>query len=326
VKKILAALFPWQVLAAGLAILVFIVAEMMVSHSYGACMNHAYAEYGTQSAKDKSGSIASFIWSSRGFGLSPYDCTIRMIDRHNGFFAALGSLFVAFFTFVLWRSTDRLMKSSTEQGKAMERSIGEAKRSADAMEGVAGSMAINADQIVKTVAINEGIAKQQRKLGETQLRAYVSVLTGRITPQMGSGVKFAAYPILVNTGHTNALNLKYQVGIGILPGPAHLPARHRFLLPPANEGSSILPPQDKRTVSAIMSLQIWPELVPVVKFGVDYCLYVWGVVFYDDIFHKRRKTTFLHRYYWVDAGEFDINWNRIESPNGQYLARHNKAS
>jgi len=79
-------------------------------------------------------------------------------------------------------------------------------------------------------------------------------------------------------------------------------------------------------MTAIMTQIIDDSLVPIVKSGIGGALYVWGVVIYDDIFKKRRKTTFLQRYYWNSLGDFDIHWNRIESPQGQYLARHNKAN
>lgn len=107
---------PWQFIAAAVAIIVFIAAETALSHSYNACANHDYAQYSAESAKDKSGSIPSLIFHARFFVVSPYDCTVRMIDRHNGFFSALAAIAVGVFTLMLKLSSDR-------QGRLTEQSI-----------------------------------------------------------------------------------------------------------------------------------------------------------------------------------------------------------
>jgi len=50
-------------------------------------------------------------------------CTVRLIDRHAGFFGMLAGFIVAFFTFTLWRSTDKLWKAGRDALEATERAF-----------------------------------------------------------------------------------------------------------------------------------------------------------------------------------------------------------
>ena len=42
-------------------------------------------------------------------------CSLRLVDRHNGFFAAVAAFIIAAFTFTLWQSTEKLWRASEDQ-------------------------------------------------------------------------------------------------------------------------------------------------------------------------------------------------------------------
>lgn len=273
-----------------------------------------------------------------GFGGAPNDCSSWDVvtasilrayiwaDEQAGFVAAISSVAVAVFTAVLWVATDRLWHSANDQGVAMDRSIAEAARAASAMEGVSASMAINAEKIIETVDINKEIAARQKVLGEAQLRAYVSVLIGGALYQ-DAVFRFEARPLLFNSGGTPARKVRWRMAAAILPIP--LPDDFRFPLPerPKKAGGGLLiPPQQSFETRAWVDGRVDDADVVAIKLSSGKALYVWGVVAYEDIFRRRRRTTFAQQIFWQPAGPVGPDGQQPETIRGNYLPKHSKAN
>ena len=181
------------------------------------------------------------------------------------------------------------------QSGQMTSYISQAARAANAMEGVAASLKINADQIVESVQTSKEIAISQRQFGELQLRAHVSVRIGIATYQDDKNI-FAAGPVFINTGHTAARQFKFRTKADILPVP--LPNEYKFRLPPRSKASSLLPPQEPRDAYTMVNHRILDVDVQQVKRGVGKSFYVWGVATYEDVFGKTKRITFLQQVTW----------------------------
>jgi hypothetical protein len=201
-----------------------------------------------------------------------------------------------------------------------------AAKSAVAMERVAEAMAVNADEIVKSVKISGGIARRQRIFGETQLRAYVAVLIGNARfQQREAGIKFETQALMRNTGQTAARNIRWRIRCGVLPNP--IPKDFRFPIPGHQEGSSLLPSGETFLMVAIMDDMVADELVFPAAAGVEHGFFVWGYVIYEDVFRRTRRTTFAHQVIFEPSGPMDQNWNYPPPAiRGVYLAKHNKAN
>jgi hypothetical protein len=66
-------------------------------------------------------------------------CTIRVLDKHNGFFAALAGLAVALFTFTLWQSSEKMWEAAVAQSRDTQVSIKVAERTAEGRMLAAGA-------------------------------------------------------------------------------------------------------------------------------------------------------------------------------------------
>jgi hypothetical protein len=248
-------------------------------------------------------------------------CTIRLVDRHNGFFAVLTGLFVALFTFTLWRSTDKMWLAAKAQGEQTQASIREATRASNAMERVAGSLDINAQQIIETVKINRSIADTNKRNSESQQRAYLSVSTGNgLIQDRSVGTVFDARPTLKNTGWTPARKIRWSARAAILPVP--LPDDHKFRLPGEMNGTFYLPPQQSIRLNAIVEGFADDAEVEDIMIGRGKSVYVWGLVTYYDVFGHFHRLTFNHQVSYHRDAE-----NRAKySVGGTWLHRHNVAS
>jgi len=128
---------------------------------------------------------------------------------------AVGQLGVYLYQAIKLRET---VAASGEQSKAMERHIGEAARSADAMEAITNTIK----------AGNQAI-----------LRAYLTVTVGQISlfqerREPGQpDLKFETRPNLTNTGNTPARNVNIRIAADILPIP--IPDTFQFPLEEENE-------------------------------------------------------------------------------------------
>lgn len=238
---------------------------------------------------------------------------------------AFASLVIGFFTFTLWRATSGMLASSTDQSRSMERSIGEAARSAAAMERIANAMSLNVVQVVESVETSKEVAAQQKLFGKMQMRAYISVLIGTaIFQDRQQKLRFAAHPLILNTGHTPAYSVRWRIAADILPVP--LPDNFGFPLPNSRVGSSLLGPHQSATMMAVVPNLVADDLVTKIKRNDGEALYVWGTLQYKDIFGRLHRSTFAQQLYWLQIGPEAPNGDIPERIEGWYLHKHNRAN
>lgn len=181
----------------------------------------------------------------------------------------------------------------------MERHIGEASRSATALEKVAQK-------------IDEG--------NRAVMRAYVTVAIGGATFQErreGEGdFKFEARPNFINAGNTPARNVCIRIAADILPAP--IPDNFTYPLGD-NVGhatnAGLIGGHQATSVSAVVPNFVADADVADIKEGRGKGLYVWGIVTYDDIFGVGHKTEFAQWLLWFPNGNVF----------GYYIPGHNDA-
>jgi hypothetical protein len=177
----------------------------------------------------------------------------------------------------------KTVKAAGEQSAAMERHIGEAARSADAME-----------QIARTIQIgNRAI-----------IRAYLTVVIGSAVYQerrVGQGdLKFEAKPSLVNTGNTPARKVRiFRRKAAILPSPP--PADFAYPLPDDDltQGDAIVGAHLTSIMNCVVDEFVPDADVQAIKEGAGHGLFVWGIVTYEDIFGDKHTTKFAQHLYWL---------------------------
>ncbi len=169
------------------------------------------------------------------------------------------------------------VESAGEQSKAMDRHIGEAARSATAMENIAA-------------AIQSG--------NVAVMRAYLSVVIGgAVYQERQDGVKFEGKPNLVNTGSTPARNVRVRIAAELVaPTDAE-----KFTYPLPGEiakAPAVAAPHQTYILSAIVEDFVPDFEVAAIKGGQGRALTVWGVVTYDDIFGDSHETKFGQWLFW----------------------------
>ena len=207
---------------------------------------------------------------------------------------ALGQFIVYWYQSIQLKKT---VKAAGEQSEAMERHIGEATRSANAMEEIAATI---------------------KKGNREAMRAYLTVIVANVGlwQQRREGqpdLKFEARPILSNTGNTPARKVKHMVVADILPNP--IPETFTFPMPQAEEV------EKSQTIGAHVSTGLAGTLndfvedaeVPSIKEGNEKILAVWGLITYEDVYGDPHWVKFAHMYRWIPNGNFE----------GYYIAGHN---
>ncbi|SRR6266496_1808502 len=174
------------------------------------------------------------------------------------------------------------VESAGEQSKAMDRHIGEAARSATAMEDIAD----------KIQAGNKAI-----------LRAYLTVVVGEAIFQErreGQGdLKFEARPNLLNTGNTPARKVHIQIAADVLPVP--IPEDFGYPLPevgPDAKDAGTVGSHQTYTMAATVKNFVPDGEVTSIKEGTGKVLCVWGRLTYEDIFGEAHFTNFAQSITW----------------------------
>jgi len=179
------------------------------------------------------------------------------------------------------------VESAEDQSQAMERHIGEAARSATAMENVA-----------KTI---EGGNR-------TIMRAYVTTLIGGAIYQERRGegqsdLKFEGKVQVANTGNTPARKVRIRKKAAILDIPT-LQA-FDFALPEGDSAPSYasIGAHQNYIIESIIPDFVPDEEVATIKEGTKKALCMWGDIVYEDIFGVTHKTKFGHWLYWLPNGK-----------------------
>ena len=186
---------------------------------------------------------------------------------------------VGFFQFLVYayqaKKLRETVESAGEQAEAMERHIGEAARSATAME-----------KIVTAIEVGN----------KAVMRAYLTVVVGSAVWQERregqSNLKFEGRTNLVNTGNTPARKVRVRIQADILPVP--LPKDFEFPLPEEPTGSlggTVGAHQTNIIGAAVKDLAPDAE-VAAIKEGTEKALYVWGLITYEDMFGDAHTTKF----------------------------------
>jgi len=209
-------------------------------------------------------------------------------DKHvvwfNGMLALVGFLQLLVFGYQAYKLRETVT-SAGEQSKAMERHIGEAYRSANAMEEIAA--VINKGNIDITRAylpVSIGTAiYQERRPGQTDL-------------------KFEARPFVLNNGNTPAKKVITRVRADILPFP--LPQDLNFPLPdaPVDMKGNFVGPRQQIYCAGTVDRFVNDNDVSAIKEAVGQALYVWGLLTYKDIFETEHFTRFAHIMQWYPNG------------------------
>jgi hypothetical protein len=87
------------------ALTAFVWTENGIAPSFQSCISQSASEPGDKSSKNF---IVPSVIKSQAI------CSFRLIDRHNGFFAALAAVIVAAFTFTLWIATSKQARLTKE--------------------------------------------------------------------------------------------------------------------------------------------------------------------------------------------------------------------
>jgi hypothetical protein len=200
------------------------------------------------------------------------------------------------------------IQTAANQSKSMEQSVKEASRLASAMEVVSKEIAISAKAATDSVtALKERAAKQ--------MRAYLSVVIGSgVYQERDKQLRFEAKPNLVNAGHTPAHNVKYKAKAEILPVP--LPDDFSFPLSVDFLGGALLGPQQTAFMSAIVDNYCDDAEINDIKVGKGKALFVWGVVYYEDVFGDSHYTKFCQSTLWQADGKVF----------GYYIPKNNEAT
>lgn len=287
-------------IAAIIAILFFVWAENEFGPTFQACIRQNTNKQAAESAKDQSFIVREFMGSQ-------IVCTISLIDRHNGFFAAVAALFVAGFTGTFWRSTEKLWAASIGQGDAMERSIAEAEKSAKAMSSVAEFMAKNVERLKETVSgLNQSVDANKRIV-----RAYLTIGVGDFYEQdVSKNAPLQFHPVVLNTGNTPALDVIYNGRVVFRDYP-----------PGPNFDFTMLPINEERSAITVGSRQFPPPAIPVhadrwftdeemaeAKQARTKRLYVFGTVTYKDVFGVPHYTDFCQSVTWSIQGRPQAIW------------------
>ena len=177
----------------------------------------------------------------------------------------------------------KTVDSSTEESKAMERHIGEATRSANAMENIAS-------------VIHKG--------NKAVTRAYLTVIVNRAVFQQKGGpgqidFKWQGVPKVLNTGLTTARKVKIRISADILPNP--VPADFNFPLsePSSQEADQTIGAHQGAELMGGFANKVVPENeVAAIKEGNGRSLCVWGIIKYEDIFGDAHTTKFGQQLFW----------------------------
>jgi hypothetical protein len=127
-----------------------------------------------------------------------------------------------------------------------------------------------------------------REMSIRQMRAYVSLEASPDKPAVYDGKAFAVVLKAVNRGQTPAYKLRALARVCILPHPFEgmLPRRKEKV---RNASASILGPGQEFSVPASL-LNITP--IEGIRLNSGWRFHIWGALYYQDAFKKRRVTRF----------------------------------
>lgn len=186
---------------------------------------------------------------------------------------------------------EKAIQAAIKAANAAASHVNEASRAATAMESVARGIA-------HSVSNNQELILIQKEFWRKQMRAYLTVIIGDAIYQTPGGLLFEAKPLLINTGHTPAHNVRHRVKAEILP--AVFPQDKDWSLPAdAIVTGPAIGAGQNRLLSGIVSHRVPDDQVEPIKAGTGSALFVWGTVEYHDAFDEPHRTNFCHMMTWL---------------------------
>lgn len=204
---------------------------------------------------------------------------------NDGVLALIGLLQLGVFGYQAYK-LKQTVESAGEESKAMERHIGEAARSASAMEKIANTLQVGNQAVMRaylTVTIGTALYQERRGPGQTDL-------------------KFEGRANLLNTGNTPARRVRIRTAAEILPIP--LPKDFQFPLPDASEikDAGVVGAHQTYIVGATVKDFVPDSEIAVIKEGSRKALCIWGLITYEDIFGAEHQTKFAQWLTWYPNG------------------------
>jgi hypothetical protein len=175
------------------------------------------------------------------------------------------------------------------------------KRHAEHLNTLSKSTADAARAMESSVEVSRDTAKRQ-------LRAYLTVSIGAGVYQVKTeGLRFEGKPTVTNSGQTPAYKVRLQTKAAILPLP--LPRETSLSEIGDEEGETTLGVQQVAIMSCRVDNFSHDEEVESIKAGSKgRSLYVWGIIFYEDVFGDEHYTRFCHQIIWLQDGTIYGNY------------------
>jgi len=190
----------WGALLALVALFIF--AENALAPNFQSCVSQHPASHGNEKTQQKGRIVFKIV-------IAESVCTLQLIDRHNGFFAALAAFAIAGFTFTLWRSTDKLWRAGQDQLRhAKEEAFATAMSRLKEESRLQEQTGIALQSVQAAQTSNEIM----RLSAERQLRAYIFVDEAKF--ERDSEERWAIHITLKNSGQTPAYDVKATVERG----------------------------------------------------------------------------------------------------------------
>ena len=135
-----------------LALTIFIWAENQISPSFQACISQKGTQTTTQNGEKNADEKSNIVVIVRSQAL----CSLRLVDRHNGFFSALAALIVAVFTVTLWISTSKQARLSFESLRLAREEFIATHRPKIIIRFIQGPFVENDHQFIWVTVVNVG--------------------------------------------------------------------------------------------------------------------------------------------------------------------------
>jgi hypothetical protein len=236
----------------------FVWAENEIAQSFQTCVTEKAAKESSEHSRNQSNSVAVIIKTQAL-------CSLRLVDAHNGFFAALAAILVAAFTFTLWIATDQLAKSGQRIFEATERAF-------VFLDGFNFELTTRADAKVPTYS-NE--VEPEWHSSHPEL-----VIT-----------RFALQPRWKNGGNTPTKDMTIQINWRTPPyavlEPKYIyraPPNPFFLAPKAVEPSEVI---EMPMAAALVNWAMKP-------IGDPPLILIWGRADYEDVFGRKHFVEWCH--------------------------------
>jgi hypothetical protein len=185
------------------------------------------------------------------------------------------------------------------------------------MEQVAISLDKTANFAAENTAIVREISERQRDFAKMQMRPYIALIDPQFIPQDRQRPYFAEVQLnILNTGHTPAHNLRFAARLRTLP--SILPDNFDFAFRPDEiiVSGHINPGQRLFFRRSLGGLLTDDEYQSVIQGRSTQRIYIYGTVWFDDIFGDAHYTNFC------SFGVWDVQ-HRFQTMN---IPQHNDAA